>query len=330
MKPDLSQYEQQHVRNLQKYMRDIKQHYNVAISRISTLYGATAINREVPFQLSQYPALKQALEGELRQLANKMSATISNGIENEWTLSNNKNDRIVGLLVGGKTIPTRLQEQYLQRNLEALAAFKSRTEAGLKLSERVWSTVKGYSVEVERAMAIGIENGTSAADLARDMKQYLNEPDKLFRRVRDSEGKLRLSKAAREYEPGRGKYRSSYKNAMRVSRTEINKAYRTADIKRYQQLDFVLGYEVRRSNRGYDCDVCEQLKGEYPKSFVFDSWHPHCLCFVIPITPDPDKFFDEAAKVNPDYGTPIKDTPAGFNDFVKANPDYLSTDHHHN
>ena len=38
---------------------------------------------------------------------------------------------------------------------------------------------------------------------------------------------------------------------MRMARTEINSAYREADSIRWQQLDFIVGYEVKTSNRTY-------------------------------------------------------------------------------
>ena len=58
--------------------------------------------------------------------------------------------------------------------------------------------------------------------LSRDVRRYLRNPDKLFRRVRDKHGNLRLSKAAKAYHPGRGVYRSSYRNALRLTATENN------------------------------------------------------------------------------------------------------------
>ena len=56
---------------------------------------------------------------------------------------------------------------------------------------------------------------------------------------------MRLSKAAAAYHPGRGVYRSSYKNALRLTATENNMAYRTADHERWNDLDFVIGMEIK-------------------------------------------------------------------------------------
>ena len=86
------------------------------------------------------------------------------------------------------------------------------------------------------------------ADLSRDVRQYLKYHNKLFRRVRDKDGVLRLSKAAAAFHPGRGVYRSSYKNALRLTATENNIAYRTCDHLSWNALPFVLGQEIKTSN----------------------------------------------------------------------------------
>jgi hypothetical protein len=79
----------------------------------------------------------------------------------------------------------------------------------------------------------GLRDGTPAIETAQELKQYLKYPDRLFRRVRDKHGALHLSKAAAAFNPGRGVYRSSFKNARRLTATETNMAYRTADHERY-------------------------------------------------------------------------------------------------
>ena len=107
--------------------------------------------------------------------------------------------------------------------------------------------------------------------MARDLKQYLKHPDKLFRRVRDERGILHFSKNAAAFHPGQGVYRSSYQNARRLAVTETNMAYRTADHERWQNLDFVVGIEIHLSSnhtcKGRDGkpyrfeDICDQLQG---------------------------------------------------------------------
>lgn len=158
----------------------------------------------------------------------------------------------------------------------------------MTLSERVWNLTEQFKSELELALDGGIRDGLSADEMSRQIRQYLNNPDKLFRRVRDEHGILQLSRRAAAFHPGQGVYRSSYKNARRLAGTETNIAYRLADHLRLQQLDFVVGIKVVLSNnhttknsKGETVelhDICDELAGNYPKSFVFTGWHPNCRC----------------------------------------------------
>ena len=99
----------------------------------------------------------------------------------------------------------------------------------------------------------------------------------------------------RKYHPGRGVYRSSYRNAQRLARTETNIAYRTADYERWQQMPFVIGIEIKLSNNHPEPDICDDLKGIYPKTFKWSGWHPNCRCYQEPVLASPnelDKMLD--------------------------------------
>ena len=70
-----------------------------------------------------------------------------------------------------------------------------------------------------------------------------------------------------------------------------NNAYRNVDIQRWQNMDFVIGYEIHLSNNpDKDCDICKRLAGKYPKSFNWCGWHDGCKCHVTPIFMDDDDF----------------------------------------
>ena len=71
-------------------------------------------------------------------------------------------------------------------------------------------------------------------------------------------------------------------------------AYRESDWQRWQSLDFVVGYEIVRSNHEplCECDICARLVGRYPKTFKFIGWHPQCMCYAIPILMDEETFDD--------------------------------------
>ena len=173
-----------------------------------------------------------------------------------------------------------------------------------------------------------------ADEVSRNIRGFLNEPNRLYRRVRGADGVLRLSKNARAYHPGQGVYRSSYKNARRLAVTEVNNAYRKADSDRWQQLDFVIGVRVQLSNnhtyRDHKgrlrtlVDICDDLKGDYPKDFVFTSWHPHCRCIATPILKSRTEMKADRERIlRGEEPTPspneIKEMPANFKQWGRNN-----------
>ena len=161
---------------------------------------------------------------------------------------------------------------------KAADEFINRKIRGLKLSERVWRLEPGIKAQIETVLQLAILDGRSSIETANDLKMYLKEPDRLFRRVRDEKGRLQLSKAARTYHPGVGVYRSSFANANRLARNEINNAYRAAHWQQIQELDFVTGIKINLSNNHPVTDICDTLKGIYPKSFRWHGWHVQCRC----------------------------------------------------
>lgn len=284
-------FEKQHNRNLARYERQIKKIYEDAVAQVALIgAGLPNFNPNKPFYFADYPVVRQRIEKLVESIYSDIYGVIINGIDAEWTLANNKNSELAKLVFGenlGK-IPKALERKYFSNNLDALDQFKIRKINGLGLSDRVWKLTGQYKEELEMGIDIGLRNGQSAVEMSRDLRKYLDQPDKLFRRVRDQHGNLHLSKRAKAYNPGQGTYRSSYKNARRLTATETNMAYRNADYERRMQADYIVGIEVRLSNNhtinGVPfTDICDELKGKYPKEFVFTGWHPLCRCHTVSI-----------------------------------------------
>ncbi len=280
-------YERQHINNLAQYAKLIDQIFKAAAQEAAAI-GVSVKGKISPpslFSFDDYPLTQRMAQSLLSRLANSVEAAIVNGIEAEWTLANNKNSalsrRVFGDNVGRLT--QAQYRRYFSTNDDARQAFLQRKEQGLNLSERVWRYANEFKDEMELGIDVGIRNGLDADAMSRELRQYLRQPDKLFRRVRDEHGNLALSKRAADFHPGQGVYRSSYKNARRLAVTETNIAYRTADYERMQQLDFVVGIEVRLSNNHPMPDICDDLCGRYPKDFKFTGWHPHCRCHIVTI-----------------------------------------------
>lgn len=256
-------------------------YYNQIINEITPLAASTLYKGGV-FTLEAYPLLNARVDQLINIMVRNVEATVRSGINDAWKLSNIKNDLIADIRLDKSLIPAEAKVTFYDPNAPALKSYQEMTIDGLKLSDRVYKAGEVVKAELEAGLGLGISTGQSAAEMGRDLRQYLKEPEKLFRRVRDEEGNLQLSKNAKLYKPGQGVYRSSAANIKRLTRTTINNAYRTADNARWQNMPFVIGQEIHTSASHPKFDICDFMAGDYPIEFVFIGWHPQCLCFTVP------------------------------------------------
>lgn len=331
-------YEKAHNAQMARYAAMVG-HIYTAAAKDAAVIGAsvTGYGSSEPFSFSRYPLAAQRIKNLLNQLYSDLNTVILDGVEASWTLANNKNNELSRMVFGNNIGKLSEDEyrRYFTNNDTALAAFVKRKEDGLGISDRVWQYTKQYKGEIELALDLGISQGKSAAGIARDLRQYLNNPDALYRRVRDKYGNLHLSQHAAAYHPGPGVYRSAVRNAQRLSRTENNMAYRTADYLRWQEADYVVGIEIMLSNNHTTKnhkgevvpleDICDELRGRYPKTFHFRGWHPHCRCKVVPITKTKEEMEKDTAdilagkKPGTDSINRVNDVPEAFKNWTANN-----------
>lgn len=330
----IATYDKKHKENLAKRAKKVQQLYDAAVKRIAQAAAPSlfdADNQEKEFHFEDFPALKKEMESLMQDLGASLQTNIEDGDQESWTLSNTKNDAMVDSIIGTKQLPAKTVKAWKHPHLEALGAFISRKEAGMNLSKRVWNLTQQFKSEMELALEMGMGEGKSAAALSRDIRKYLVEPNKLFRRVRDKSGALRLSKAAAAYHPGQGVYRSSYKNALRMTATENNIAYRTADHNRWQALPFVIGIEIHISNNHPTEDICDLFDGKrFPKDFKFTGWHPWCRCYAVSVLASQEEMdaYTTALMNGEDVSNwkftgQVEKMPKEFNKWMKDNQDRI-------
>lgn len=316
--------------NLQsKKEREIRQIYFDAILDITAI-AASLPYRNTIFSLALYPILRTRVDYILKRMVTELKGVIVNGIDQAWTLSDQKNKVFLDKNLKGFTLSEKARKIYYDTNAGAKKSFTNRQIKGLDLSKRIWKAVKPFQNQLEVGVATGIATGQSAAKMANSIQKNLNEPDKLFRKVVDMDGRIKLSKAAKEYQPGQGVYRSSFKNALRLARTETNMAYRAADWNRWHTQDFVVGIEVQLSAAHPRKDICDALAGKYPKDFKFPGWHSQCICFQTPIliTHDEMDKSEEAlfkkGKWDGKSVNTVHDAPATFYRYLEENADKIN------
>jgi hypothetical protein len=220
------------------------------------------------------------LPKDIRQTIDRITSTVNArtkdiiiiGIRKSFKNAEDKNDIIETRVAGnGRRIPPGRKVRTIpgasgsrKGTITAVDEFIKRKINGLNLSRRVFKLSNSYKKAISDTIIEGLKQGTSARDLAKELRRN-----------------LRNNKY--QEHPGRGVYRSPQKNAMRLARNEINIAYANADYERWQQIESIIGIEVRLSNRHPRYDICDDMKGRYPKDFHFIKWHPNCLCVAIPI-----------------------------------------------
>lgn len=301
-------------------------------NKYKKLIGATA---EEIAAISRQPASKLTREYKLpTSVKRKIKPAIARfqlgalqlteaEVRRVWEIANKKDDAILSAYL--QTM--QKYPGFFNHNIDALEAWLRRGHN--ELSDNVWQVSEQLRQEMETQLALGIANGDSAVTIARRMKRYLINPDVLFRRVRDENGKLIQSRAMKAFHPGQGVYKSAYKNALRLTRTEMNRAYQLADHVRWQKLDFVIGIKISLSAQHPDYDypeICEVLAGIYPKNYVFTGNHPQCLCHVTPILADQKDFRawlrGEIKTVKSDK---ITEMPENFKKYIRDNYERLLT-----
>jgi len=325
-------FDNKHYRLTEQYTAAVDALFSRATKEITNVASKENYNPEKPFSFDDYPKTKKHAQKIINGLAGNITAVIANGSRKQWLYACQKNDEFVASIMDTSKLTKARLNKMQDRNLDALQTFQQRKINGMDLSQRVWKYVGQYKDQLELGLDVGLGEGRSAQQLSKDVRQNLQDPDRLFRRVRDKRGNLVLSKAAKAFHPGQGVYRSSYKNAMRLTRSEVNMAYREADWLRWQQLDFVVGFEIHRSNHDpvYKCKLCERLVGRYPKWFKFKGWHPQCRCYMTAVLMDEETFDSQelsdlkSALYGKEYKklvpkNTVTDFPQGFKDWVVEN-----------
>ena len=356
------------------YADNVRRLYATATDELLKLSAMKAPNgASAAFSFSDSKRLSEQANVILRALYSGVYNEIKGGVIAEWENANKSCDALITSIFGKKVKEDNHYARFFARNKESVDAFFKRKSGygGLNLSQRVWKYVGDFKTEMEMALSVAMGEGKSAATISREVRKYLQRPDMMFRRFRvktgeqdifDADGNVvgkepvygRVWKrkvvdavtgnvswqtvSLKDYSFGRGVYRSSYKNAMRLARTETNMAYRTADQERWQRLDFVIGYRVVLSDNHPEPDICNDLsarrgekgsRGVYPKDFVFKGWHPQCRCYVVPILAD-DKEFEkiQEAILNdepiPESKNAIREPNKYFQDWWKKNKKRVS------
>jgi len=162
----LNKYDIRHKRNIKIYELRLDSIYNDAIREAVSIRGTVGrIKTDKPFSFSDYPNTRKRIERLMSGLKTSIEGIITNGINTEWTLANNKNNELADRLFGNKAdkMTAEQRRRYYSTNDAARKAFQQRKTAGLNLSDRVWRYTEQFKEEIEMGLDIGIRSGRAAA-----------------------------------------------------------------------------------------------------------------------------------------------------------------------
>lgn len=141
---------------------------------------------------------------------------------------------------------------------------------GLNMSERIWDLTNRAEQDLKRRVAADIAAGKSPREIADGITK-----DIFVQGVDDG------------FIGGAGVYKSPLKNADRLARTELSRAYTKAQTSWAQDKSWLEGLRVTLSDAHDKEDVCDQYAGDVYSPDEFESlvpFHPYCQCvgtFVI-------------------------------------------------
>lgn len=290
---------------LNQYSYLVQTVYDTLNAEAARLALSTGYTGEREFRWSDYPQTQKRVADLQARFVGDIGSVVYAGTSREWKESNIMQDLLAtkALKSYRAQVNGRRVKVYYQPNNDAMKAFQERADRGMNLSAKLWNQSGNYKQELEYAISAAIEKGMSAVTLSKRVSRYLNDFPAL-----KADYKERYGHAVECFDC---EYRS-----IRLARTEINMAYRTAEQKRWQQFDFVLGYEIKLSGSHPVTDICDELKGRYPKDFHFVGWHPACMCYCVPILKTEDEFWadDDAPSVNA-----VADVPQNFKEWIENN-----------
>lgn len=203
-----------------------------------------------------------------------------------WDIAEEKNDKLTRDFLSVKTIPS----EFDRLPVSALESYLVRKTDGIPLSSRLWNMSGSTRNILEDWIGTGITQGKSANRMAREAVEMMQNPLGATYEINGEKLKFSSFSDTLRATPKKGQYKNPYDAFKRVARNETNFAYRNADQARIDNLDFVVGKEVHLSNAHKSYDVCDNLAGKYPKTFIFNAWHLNCLCYVTTILATKDEF----------------------------------------
>lgn len=245
------------------------------ISDDSYVRSLLAGNAYMALPVSELRKLNRVVSKRLDEFYDKVYVITNTSSSEAWRAGEQLQSK-----VARRKLPVKLYDALNERSVfvhrKQAMEMHQLSRPAFNKSARIWKA--GASDQIDTAIQLALANGDSADKLARDLRQYLREPERIYKRVeiykRNAEGdkiigsdgkpvraveirrrvldertgKFRWIGEEDPYRPGRGVARSARANAMRMARNEIVKAYRASQLVQLRANPTAIGYRIILSN----------------------------------------------------------------------------------
>lgn len=238
-------------------------------------------------------ALDKALRKEADTIYQKSAALIKTGLMEVVEIGARPIDNFLIRALKEADAPIdflRLQRGFADLNKSAVEAFWLRTRQGLAISDRIWEQAESARQAMRDIIHAGIASGRDAVQVAKDLEVYVRNgtlaedyPNMMARMERRVPGNL------------------SYE-ALRLARTEYAMAFNEAVYSRGMINPAYIGVQYCLSDSHPEPDICDDLAsadlygmgpGVYKKGEEPPHPHPNCLCYVVPVVIETEKFVQD-------------------------------------
>jgi len=165
-------------------------------------------------------------------------------------------------------IETFASSAWYEMHHDALDFLFKMPPGGITLQQCIWDVSWGMEKGIRNRIAQAVALGEPSSRVARDIQRWVGLPEQF------------VKAGLEEMHLGPGVYRSAYKNALRVSRTEMSRAFVEGG-RRYMAVREWIQGVIHRTSGVTPCPVCADLEGTYyPRSKTSQiPVHPHCMCW---------------------------------------------------
>ena len=188
-----------------------------------------------------------------------------------------------------------LRTMFATVNRQAVEACWARTKKGLFLSDRIWEQGENFRNAMRDIIQEAVAIGQDAVKTARMLQQYVRQGAMTL--ARDYPNMMKRMK-------GRIPGDISYE-ALRLARTEMTAAFGEGTIAAARVAPSYIGMKWVLSHSHPVVDICDTLaehdeglgRGVYsPGNEPPMPAHPNCLCVLVPVHEEPEKFVERLKK----------------------------------